>query len=201
MKWIIICLTLCLSGCISLPNSPLSPSPRFYMLSAINQPEVSKKINITPGVIIGVGPVKIPEYLDRLQIVTKEKQGNLKIDEFNRWGESLDLGLARLIREDLTVKLPRANLILYPWDPSMGIKYQVVAEIVQLDSKLDGDMHFVVQWMIIDVNNSKTVIIKRSEFRRPILPQTYSGLAKTLSTASAALSSQIAQALGTLKIR
>jgi len=194
------CFALTLGGCISLPNSPISPNPRFYMLSAINQPEVSKKINITPGVIIGVGPVKLPEYLNRPQMVTKDSHGILKFDEFDRWGESLDLGIARLIREDLTVMLPGAKLTLYPWNPSMAVKYQVNAEVVQLDSELDGDMVFVVQWVIIDAQNSKTVMIKRSEFRIPIMPQNYSGLVKTLNQACASLSSQITRGLATLKI-
>ena len=193
------CLALILGGCISLPNSPMSPTPRFYMLSAINETQVSKKINITSGVIIGVGPVKIPEYLDRPQMVTKDKEGIFKFDEFDRWGESLDLGMARLIREDLTVMLPGAKLTLYPWNPSIAVKYQVVVEVVQLDSELDKDMFFVAQWTIIDVQNSKTVIIKRSEFRQPIIPQNYSGLAKTLSTACASLSNEIAEALATLE--
>jgi len=193
-----VCFTLTSAGCISLPNSSMSPTPRFYMLSAINKPEVSKKINIKPGLIIGVGPVKLPEFLDRPQMVTKEKQGTLKIDEFDRWGESLDLGLARLVREYLTVMLPGAKLVLYPWGLGVAAKYQVTLEVVQLDSELDRDMSFAVQWVVIDVQNSKTVIIKRSVFHQPIIPQNYSGLAKTLSTACASLSSQIAQTLSTL---
>lgn len=193
------CFALLLGGCISLPNSPISPTPRFYMLSAVNENQVSKKINITPGVIIGVGPVKLPEYLDRPQMVTTEKQGILKFDEFDRWGESLDMGIARLMREDLTVMLSKAKLTLYPWNPSMAVKYQVVTEVVQLDSELDKDMIFVVQWTVIDAQSSKAVVIKRSEFRQPILPQNYSGLAKALSTACASLSSQIAEALAGLK--
>ncbi len=195
------CISLTLAGCISLPNSPMSPTPRFYMLSAINETQVSKKINITPGVIIGVGPVKIPGYLDRPQIVTKDKEGVLKFDEFDRWGESLDLGIARLIREELTVMLPQEKLTLYPWNPSIAVKYQVVAEVVQLDSELDKNMFFVVQWAVIDVINSKAVIIKRSEFSTAILPQNYSGLVKALSMSCASLSSQIAEALGTLKTK
>jgi uncharacterized protein len=187
--------TLLLSGCISLPNSPISPTPRFYMLSAINKTQVSKEINITPGVIIGVGPVKIPEYLDRPQMVTRNKDGILKFDEFDRWGESLDLGVARLIREDLTVMLPGAKLTLYPWNPLVTVKYQVAVEIIQLDSELDRDMYFAVQWTIIDVQNSKAVLIKRSEFHQAIIPQDYSGIAKALSTACASLSGQIAEAL------
>jgi len=193
------CFVLLLSGCISLPNSPISPTPRFYMLSAIDETQVSKKINITPGVIIGVGPVKIPEYLNRPQMVTKDKDGILKFDEFDRWGESLDAGVAHLIREDLTVMLSKAQLTLYPWAPTTSVKYQVVAEIVQLDSELDKNMFLAVQWMVIDVQNAKTVIIKRFEFRQPIIPQNYSGLAKTLSMACASLSGQISQELAMLK--
>lgn len=198
--YFILCLALLLGGCISLPNSPVSPNPRFYMLSAVHEAHVIKKINITPGVIISVGPVKIPEYLNRPQIVTRNKAGILKFDEFERWGESLDIGIARLIREDLTVMLPSAKLTLYPWDLSMAVKYQVAAELVELDSGLDGDMLFVVQWTVIDVQNSKAVIIKRSEFRTAITPQDYTGIAKTLSASCASLSGQIARVLATLKI-
>ena len=196
-----VCFTLLLSGCISLPNSPISPTPRFYMLSAINETQVSKKINIPADVLIGVGPVKIPGYLDRPQMVTKDKEGVLKFDEFDRWGESLDRGLARLVREDLTGKLPGTKLVLYPWGSEVAVNYQVTLEVVKLDSEIDRDMSFVVQWTVIDVQNSKTVIIKSSVFHQPIIPQNYSGLAKTLSASCASLSHQIAQTLVTLKTK
>jgi len=204
----IVFFALILAGCISLPNSPMSPTPRFYALTPIDEKKVGADLACPvkggvsariPGamgdrlkaMIIGVGPVKIPEYLDRPQMVTKDKKGILKFDEFNRWGESLDLGTARLIREDLAVMLPGAKLTLYPWNPSIAVKYQVIVEVVQLDSQLDRDMFLVMQWTVIDVQHSKTVIIKRSEFRKAIVPQDYSGLAKTLSAACASLSSQM----------
>ena len=107
-----VCLALALSGCISVPNSP---TPRFYVLQAVYENQVSKKINITSDVLIGVGPVKIPEYQDRPQMVTQGKEKMLKFAQFDRWGESLDLGVARLIGEDLTVMLPGAKCTLYPW--------------------------------------------------------------------------------------
>jgi len=134
-------------------------------------------------------------------MVTKDKEGTLKFDEFDRWGESLDMGLARLIREDLTVMVPAAKFTLYPWNPSIAVKYQVILEVVQLDSEFDKNMFFAVQWTVIDVQNSKTVIIKRSEFREPINPHNYIGLAQTLSTACASLSDHIAKALVSLKTK
>jgi hypothetical protein len=71
---------------------------------------------------------------------------------------------------------------------------------VQLDSELDKDLFLVVQWLVLDAQNTKTMFIKRSEFRQPIIPQNYSGLAKTLSTACASLSSEIAAVLATLEV-
>jgi uncharacterized protein len=187
---------LVLSGCISVSNSP---TPRFYMLQAVNEDQVSKKINIAPDVLIGIGPVRIPEYQDRPQIVTQGKENMLNFAQFDRWGESLDLGLARLIGEDLTAMLPGAKFTLYPWSSTIAVKYQVVVEIVQLDSKLDKDLFLVAQWQVIDAQTTKTLVIKRSEFRQPVLPQNYSGLAKTLSAACASLSSEIAEALANLE--
>ena len=192
----IISLSLILIGCVSIPNSP---TPRFYALSTVDGKNEIKKINTVSDLIIGVGPVKIPEYQDRPQIVTITKEKTLQFAQFDRWGESLDVGVVRLIREDLTAMLPKAKLILYPWNPLIPVKYQVTVEVVQLDSELNGDMFFVVQWMIIDLPNSKTVMIKRSEFRQPIIPQNYAGMAQTLSTACASLSGQIAEAFEKLQ--
>jgi len=191
-----LCLALALSGCISVPNSP---TPRFYVLQAVDENSVSKKINMNSNMVIGVGPVKIPEYQDRPQIVTSGKEKMLKFAQFDRWGESLTLGVARLIREDLTVMLPGAKCTLYPWNSTIGVEYQVTVEIVQLDSELDKDLFLAAQWLVIDVQNTKTMIIKRSEFRQPIIPQNYSGLVKTLSSACASLSGEIAEVLRTLE--
>ena len=192
----VACLALVLSGCMSVPNSP---TPRFYMLQAVYKNQVSKKTNIASDVVIGVGPVKIPKYQDRPQIVTQDKEKMLKFAQFDRWGEPLDLGITRLIGENLAVMLPEAKFTLYPWNSAVPVKYQVVVEITQLDSNLDKDMFVVAQWLVIDVQNAKTLIIKRSEFRQSIVPQNYSGLVKTLSMACTSLSSEIADAIATLE--
>ena len=192
----VACLALVLSSCMSVPNSP---TPRFYMLQAVDGNQVSKKTNIASDVVIGVGPVKIPEYQDRPQIVTQDKEKMLKFAQFDRWGEPLEIGMTRLIRENLAVMLPEAKFTLYPWNSSVPVKYQVVVEIVQLDSDLDKDLFIVAQWLVIDVQNTKTIIIKRSEFRQSITPQNYSGLVKTLSMACASLSGEIAEAIATIE--
>jgi uncharacterized lipoprotein YmbA len=170
------------------------------MLQTAQETPVSKKIGLASSLLVGVGPVKVPEYLERPQIVTRSKENTLKFAQFDRWGESLGLGLTRLIREDLVIILPGVKFIAHPWESSVTVKYQVIVEIIQLDSTLNKNMFLVAQWQVVDAQNMKTILIKRSEFRQPIIPQDYPGLVKTLSTVCASLSNEIAEALAWLEI-
>ncbi|PIQ87870.1 MAG: hypothetical protein COV73_01810, partial [Candidatus Omnitrophica bacterium CG11_big_fil_rev_8_21_14_0_20_43_6] len=91
------------NGCLSVSNSPM---PKFYTLPSIDNAGEVKKFEISHKVIIGIGPIEIPEYQNRPQMVTKNQDGLLKFAQFERWGESLDAGSARLISENLILMLP-----------------------------------------------------------------------------------------------
>jgi len=203
MKQVIIIagFVLVLSGCISV-SVPNSPDPRFYTLPAQAPRSFNeagpKKMNIFPNTFISIGPVKIPQDQDRPQIVTLGKDKTLNLAQFDRWGEPLDLGISRLIREDLAVIMPQVKFILYPWNSALAVKYQVIIEIMQLDSELNGDMVLAAQWVITDTQSMKPVMVKKSQFRQAIVPQDYFGLAKALSAACASLSNDIAGALAEL---
>lgn len=188
---ILVLFVSVLSGCLSLSNSP---EPRFYTLKAM-EGQVSEKLEIEPGVIVAVGPIDIPDYQDRPQIVTMNKEGMLKFAQLDRWGEPLDSAIGRLITGNLTAMLPAANFYVYPCNFAIPVNYQVVVDVIQLDSRLDEDMLFVAQWSVINVKNRKMLLTKRSEFRHSVNPHNYSGLAAALSAASASLSKEIAARL------
>ncbi len=191
-----ILLVFLIGGCISIPDSP---SPRFYALEAgPEQPDAGKLPGIS-GVLIGVGPVKVPGYQDRPQIVTQGQDKLVKFSQFERWGEALGVGIARLVREGLIVKLAGAKVVAFPWDLSVPVKYQVSVEIVRLNSDLDGDVFLVAQWMVVDARNTKTLLIKRSEFRHPVIQKNYPGVVEALSMVCTSLSGEIAQALVVLE--
>jgi uncharacterized lipoprotein YmbA len=104
-RGVLICglLIFVLSGCISVGSSP---NPRFYMLKHSGEDEVVQKFDIPAGIISLIGPVDIPQYLVRPQIVTQDDGGMMNIAQFDRWGESLDAGISRLIIEELNLMLP-----------------------------------------------------------------------------------------------
>ncbi|MFH1889245.1 MAG: PqiC family protein [Candidatus Omnitrophota bacterium] len=191
----LLAFALVSGGCMSIPNSP---TPRFYALRPIDKGEAGTKFNIAPDIIIGVGPVRIPEYMNRPQIVTQDKNRMLKFSEFDRWGEPLDLALTRLVGTNLTAIITGGNIEIYPWNLSIPVKYQVVADIVQLESELDKDLFIAIQWSIFDVQNTKMLFTKRLELSRPINPHNYAGMVQALSDACVSLSSEIAREVAIL---
>ena len=191
-----IFLALACSGCLSVANSP---TPRFYALQSISAGQISKKINIAEPIIVGIGPVKIPEYLNRPQIATQTTNSVLAFAEFDRWAEPLQSALPRIISEDLSALMPAATFCTSPWGMDIPVKYQVIMDVVRLESRMDDNLSLAVQWSLINLENKKMMLMKRSKFSKPIEPHNYAGLAETLSKECAALSAEIAEALAIIQ--
>ena len=97
---ILIMLSVVLAGCVG--TNPSQPA-RFYMLSPTNDTKTPAQANIGEGrITIGIGPVEIPEYLNRAQIVTRVSPTELKLAEFDRWAEPLNNNFSRVLAENLT---------------------------------------------------------------------------------------------------
>ena len=184
----VILFSFMISGCLSISNTPV---PRFYTLRLINNSVEVKKFDIASKIIIGIGPIEIPEYQNRPQIVTQDKEGMLKFAQFERWGESLDSGLARLILENLTVAFPQAEFQIFPCNFAIPLDYQLIVNVVQLESQLDKEVSLVAQWTIIDSKTKEMLLTKRSQVDQAINPHTYAGLAQALSKAGSLLSSEL----------
>ena len=194
----VILFSFICSGCFSVPNSPV---PKFYTLHSIASLGENNKLDIASKLIIGIGPVEIPEYQNRPQIVTRDKDGLLTFAQFERWGESLDSGVARLILENLTAMFPQADFQIFPCNFSIPLDYQVIVNVMQLESQLDKNVFLTTQWTIIDSKTKKMLLTKRSQIRQEINPHTYSGLAEALSRACTLLSGEIAENLSKLSVK
>jgi uncharacterized lipoprotein YmbA len=187
-----------LGGCISAGSSP---SSRFYMLKHPDGTAPVKKFNIPAGLITSIGPVNIPQYLDRPQIVTQNDKGLIDISQFERWGESLDLAIAQAVNEDLNLMLPGGTFEMFPCNFSIPLDYQVIVDVLRLEANLKKDLLMVAQWSIIDAKAKKMLFTSRSELSEKIEPHDYFGLADALSRSVYSLSVQIAGDLSELANR
>jgi uncharacterized lipoprotein YmbA len=75
---------------------------------------------------VGVGPVIMPGYLDRTQIVTRPGTDHVEISMFNRWAEPLEDGISRILAEEISARVPTERVVMFPWRG-------VVARVIQGD--------------------------------------------------------------------
>jgi uncharacterized lipoprotein YmbA len=91
----LVILVALLAGCAS------SQPARFYTLSAGAGPAVGSSAART----LVVGPVSLPELVDRPQLVRQSRAGEVTILEQQRWAEPLRVGVPRVVAENLAALL------------------------------------------------------------------------------------------------
>lgn len=185
---------LLFGGCMSISDSPV---PRQYMPHSLTGKDIQKFDYASKG-IIGIGPVRIPEYLNRPQMVTRAKDNLLTFAQFDRWAEPLDSTILRLLDEDITAMLPGSETVKFSWSILVPVKYQATVDIIQMESDLDNNLKLVSRWTIFDLESKELIFTKRSEISSPIEPHDYSGMSSALSNVAADLSREMAQELSVL---
>ncbi|HEY1108299.1 MAG TPA: ABC-type transport auxiliary lipoprotein family protein [Opitutaceae bacterium] len=85
------------SGCSIIPEATSDPT-RFYVLSTQEAPAAAAA---SVSTTVYLRPIEMASYLRGRAMVVRRSGNEIEFREFARWGESLDFGIARLIREEL----------------------------------------------------------------------------------------------------
>lgn len=88
------------SGCSIIPEASADPT-RFYVLSTQETP-ATPAAGVTTTVYLR--PIELATYLRGRAMVVRRGGNEIEFREFARWGESLDFGIARLLREELLTR-------------------------------------------------------------------------------------------------
>ena len=173
-----------------------SQSPRFYTLTPMQEDQViSKRKSPAQNAVIGIGPVKLADYLDQSMIVTRTGDNQAVKAEFDRWVGSLKDNFINVLSDNLGILLPTERIYLYPWRLSVPIDYQIVLDIVRCDGRLGDAAWLEVRWSIFEGPGKKLLKASRSSIREPMTGAEYGDLVAAQSRALAKLSQEIAAAI------
>lgn len=182
-----------LGGCASSPKS------RFYLLqSYVPAGKTEVAVSTADGAVYGIGPVRLPEYLDRPQIVTRTGRNELQLAEYDRWGEPLKDSFNRVLIENLAALLPSNAVIAFPWPKSAHVKYQVMAEVTRFDGVSGRQVQLFAQWSVMDMAANKAVVTKKTAITTPVSAAGYESLVAAQNEALGEFSAEIAAALKSL---
>jgi len=189
----IVCfVVVMLGGCATS-----SPS-QFYTLNALKNPEPVRQTVLSAGsVVVAVGPIILPHYLDKFEIITRSGTNELKIHEFHRWAEGLDSSISRAIIENLWSLLPSDQFSVVRWIPGMQINavltYQVTIEIIRFDILPEDKTVFEADWIINKKGSPLTM--QRSIITEPIKGNNFDEMVAAMSKAVEDFSHEIADIL------
>lgn len=192
--------SICLAGCA------VSDPTQYYTLgrSAANSSTAGsaesrasastpRSVAGTGTVSIGVGPVNVPVYLDRTQIVTRVPTDQVELSTFHRWAEPLEDGIARTLAEEIAARVPTERIVVFPWRGvvARAIQYQVVVTVLRFDGRPGGDVTLDTRWRILG-GNGKELMLKRTTVAEAATGPGYQPMVAAMARAVAALGREMA---------
>ena len=163
----VLFLSAFLTGCVNLGKGT-ERLPRLYLLtpmaSTVGDGSVKGKIDGT----IGIGPLAMPEYLNRPQLVTRAGDNELKAAAFANWAEPLKQNVLRVLMENMTALTGSEAVYSYPWRAGFPPLYQLQMEVVRFDADRNGEAVLSVRWEWTDETGHPMMTRKRSVLRRPV---------------------------------
>ena len=131
---------LLLAGC-ALGRSPVATTWVLDPVAARGPSEASAETGA-----LSVERVRVPDWLDRSQLVVRGADGRLELDEQARWGEPLGRGLQRVMAENLASLLTDRPVIAAPAPPRTVIAVRLSLDFIEAARRSDGELRVKVRW-------------------------------------------------------
>jgi uncharacterized protein len=195
-----------MTGCSYIAKAILAPQKdisKFYLLT----PTADTAAPTTPTATtqstsgdftIGLGPIKLPPYLDRPEIVTRMAPNRLELSKEDRWGESVQNGFTRAMERNLAAQTSAA-IVLFPWYSTVHIDMQVQVDVYRFETDAQGTATLSAKWTILDSTGKNILYTVESNLTQPSKPGDNTEAAAALSHTIGDLSGQIANMMQQLR--
>ncbi len=181
---VLIFTALLITGCTGT-----SPPTHFYELDAVRP---AAPIARMPDLSLGLGPIVLPDTLDRPQIVTHSAPYRRELAEFNRWSGELRTQMGRFLAKRLMDGLGTHRVFLHPWPPYRKLHYQVRIDVLSMQGSLADKAVLQGSWTLLDPDGRKELHLEAFDLEQPLAGSTYVDMVAALSSLTASLGDQIA---------
>lgn len=181
-----VCLAALLAGC--------SRSPRVTCCSLEPgaQAETAAEVTVVPAV--SVGPVTLPEVVDRPQLVVRVAANRVEILETHRWAESLKSEIPRLIAENLRGLLGSSRMSSHLQHAGVDADYRLLVDIQRFESSPGEAVTVEAVWSLRRAAGGAQKT-GRSLVREPVDAVGYDPLVAAYGRALFAVSRDLARAI------
>jgi uncharacterized lipoprotein YmbA len=196
-------LVMSVAGCSYMAKAILAPQKdisKFYLLTptADTAAATGSTQSTSGNFTLGLGPITLPKYLDRPEIVTRMAPNRLELSKEDRWGESIQNGFTRAMERDLAAQAGAA-IVVFPWYSTVHIDMQVQIDVYRFETDAQGTATLSAKWTILDSTGKNILYTVESNLTQPSKPGDETEAAAALSRDVGDLSGQIANMLQQLR--
>ena len=190
--YLVTLVILMLAGCGS------SPPVQYFGLDSM---DIGYTQDEKGSPVLALGPFRTPEYLNRSQMVTRGRGAELIVDDVNRWAESLDDAIHRVLASNLDRLLDSVIVVAYPASALLEIDYRIVGRIGRFNAGEDGLVILEVQWGAADTEGHMLMAPTRSRYEsQATVPGDPDAIARAMSDALEQFSRDMASNIGAVEL-
>jgi uncharacterized lipoprotein YmbA len=167
-----------------------TPASNYYVLERVTVPADSPLPPLTP---VALGPVELPAYLERPQLVVRD-QGRLRVKEFERWGEPLSDGVANRMTQGLSAATG-VDVIPFLWPGGTGVAWRIPVEFIHFEADGSGRALLEARWAVFSPEREDTGVRGRARHETPVDTDDPLAITRALSELLGLLVGDIARSL------
>jgi len=157
-----------------------STPDQYYRMESPAVPDVK-----ATGLATGIGPVSIPAYIDRPELVFESTTGQLQVPEGHRWSGPVKDEITRVLTTGVQIRKPQSPVLAYPWPPGTELARHIPVSITELTARSGSGVTLTATWEIGSTQ-------RRTTIRQDIEGDGYSAITAAQSAAIDQLAHRIA---------
>jgi uncharacterized lipoprotein YmbA len=200
-------LAMTIAGCSAIARTILAPQKdvtKFYLLTPTANTAAALPTT-APGArgdfTLGLGPVKLPPYLDRQEVVTRTSPTQLDLSKSERWGESLQTNFTSVLSRDLGAQVGTQQIVVFPWYNTTHVDMQVQVEVYRFETDSQGLAQLSAKWTVRDSDGKSILYVAESNLSQSSKAGDTADAAAALSRTVGDLSREIANMVEQLRAR
>ena len=144
LAFMVVITSVLISGC-----AHRSPAPRLYVLGAEGGwRSIADRTVSDSNYTVRLIQVRMPDYLDRPNLVTRISDNEIKMESFHRWGMPIDAEFKGRLAGEIAAMLPAAYVETSSRPVKGRDEYGIVVDVMRLDGELGGDVELIAEWTL-----------------------------------------------------
>jgi uncharacterized lipoprotein YmbA len=172
--------------------------PRIDYYSLASPPAPAASSAPASKLAIHIGPVTVPEAVDRSPMVVRRDDNRVDIDDRHLWVEPLKNAIPRVLADAIAQELNTPNVLTSRQSSTLDIDYRVAIDVQHFESSA-GEVSEDVLWTIRS-SKTNTPRLGRSAVRETAAPGA-EGIAAAHSRALARVAHDIAAAIRAMETK